>query len=628
MADFDGMLREFLVDLNGDGRITPDEVAAQTSGIPNYGLGPVTQATRAGRPNAEMRAAAPARTWADTVQSGLDAGAIPAKGAKDIAKSLLDLAAYPGDLLTGNVALPGPIGSRENMLAMVPRATEMAMLVAGGPTPGGAVGSGAHLGRAWKAAADKPQIAIPAAAAWMGAGPSVMEVLGGEPADARTSAMMAGIGAAAAATPSASRVVGKYVLGPAADAVAASVRRIKSAPDQWVPGGFGNTVETVVPESQAMRDAAQEANRANWLAGRDRFARQYAGDLSAEAARPSLVRLPVADEIAANGVSTLDTSAFRPDQFVRTTQAPLGSRAYIRRQNDPVQIERRSNSLKHDEIKRERIYAAQDESRRQRLLDESLAQRFRDDVERNTGPIMMQNTELREQFAREPAKTLLRISDETGIPPKRLMKSLIDSGFDLSNFTRNQFQTRVGGPNYESGTALFDMVRNSPTAYRWRRQPYENSMYDRVAGTEFDALPAKGDLGLDELGLTNKSSNKLAGTGVQRGPTNNLANIGDGGATSDIPTPQPRTASPGPSRATGSIPYDGFSEDVIRGLKSINPRTARDLISDPAKADAQLRSLVRQITRAEKSADVPEAHMQAARDAYRTWVKFMQGGGA
>lgn len=54
-ADFDRLLGEFLVDLNGDGKITQDEIAAQRQPrIPDYGLGPVTARTQAGRSNTFM----------------------------------------------------------------------------------------------------------------------------------------------------------------------------------------------------------------------------------------------------------------------------------------------------------------------------------------------------------------------------------------------------------------------------------------------------------------------------------------------------------------------------------------------------------------------------------------------
>ena len=73
--DFDALHREFLIDLNGDGK--PDAVV-RGAGLPDYGLGPMTPASRSGRPNAELRQGPPT-TGERAVNALLDYGPMPAK---------------------------------------------------------------------------------------------------------------------------------------------------------------------------------------------------------------------------------------------------------------------------------------------------------------------------------------------------------------------------------------------------------------------------------------------------------------------------------------------------------------------------------------------------------------------
>ena len=143
--DFDALHREFLIDLNGDGR--PDAVARGPR-VPDYGLGPMTPATQAGRPNAELRQGPPT-TGERAVNALLDYGPMPAKLAVE--------------------------------------ATGVPSLVRGGAN----IGEGLAAGDGWKVAGGAGQAVIgmlPAGAAMRPAAPIVNALTGSVPRMAATGA--------------------------------------------------------------------------------------------------------------------------------------------------------------------------------------------------------------------------------------------------------------------------------------------------------------------------------------------------------------------------------------------------------------------------------------------------------
>lgn len=599
MADFDAMLQDFLVDLNGDG--VPD---VRIPG--NYNFGPVTEHSRAGRMPPSRSFISNGPTARDAVQSALDTASTPAKAIAGSIGGVLDAMALPGDVLTGRKQFSEPA-------AMVPDAVNFAgvAMTGGAPLlPGGAIGtSGGPIRRAWNQLADNPVAASSVAGSVGYAMPHVRAGLGGDAVGDREANEMAlamgGIGAA----PAAARAIGRHIIAPAAAGLGSTARRWSGMLDEIAPQNFnlGSPHQPPPPPPVIPRpDLGGPQLRADTIqTARDSIAR-VPGQV---AAMPTAIpRLDIPDEVARGYVAGSPDMPIRGAQFVKAPLADMGrdgpARAYLRREVSPTQIEERNRALARDERARDATYGMQNERSRVNRLAEYNDKFWSDELGRATVSSEMRSPQMVDAFDRAPAATMNALAESTGIPVNRLLKYMEESGYDLSHMTRDRFLSRTNGKisgAEPGGMAMFNQIRNSPVLYR-QRMPHNGQPETHV--------------GPDDLPPAAVPKREAA-------PVNMLD---PGSVFGDLPKPPPRTVAQSVmNNSSGGVPYEGFSHEIWRALDTVNPKTAAKIMSNPAEADKLLRSIIHQHTRDDTAAD---KHIQVAREVLSLWAKARSVGGA